>query len=216
MANLVFACLLVVSSVSALTTLGEVLNASDVHDACVAEHGDFYKIVSSTSGFVFPGGYENETQGAMVVRSTIGGSCEARIVEACNISDPDCDVIVNCTADGGNCFDCVPARFKGFAAAKVKFFADCNGTTPFLNATDEEKQEVLDGIKEAVLNCGLKGCRYFTENPDSVRVSTRRGGTRVKIFTRRKADARRLKECSALREVIFTENCRFSARPLPF
>eukprot|EP00045_Choanoeca_perplexa_P022675 m.10238 g.10238 ORF g.10238 m.10238 type:complete len:567 (+) comp9619_c0_seq2:83-1783(+) len=200
----------------------EPLNATQLHDACVDEHGVIYELAPSSDGVVFVSSTD-ASFGVKVVQSPIGGGCKADMYQACEIGDDGCQAMVACTdpSNQQRCVTCQPGKFQSRFRGQAKMFADCDsGKTPMRDATSEQQMEVLTALKNTIINeCdNLKGCRFATESRNNLRISNRNNGTRFKFPVRRSKFARRLRKCEVLKEPIQTPSgsCRYSSRRLPY
>eukprot|EP00045_Choanoeca_perplexa_P023050 m.11957 g.11957 ORF g.11957 m.11957 type:complete len:520 (+) comp9890_c0_seq1:300-1859(+) len=218
--RLLITCLLSLALATAVELGDEPQLAAHLHEQCVNDHGEIYKVVPANSGFIFTP-IEGVHVGVKLVRSSVGGGCKADMYQACSVlNDDNCRPVVNCTdpSNQQTCMNCQPGRFQKVFKAQVTMYADCeNGEVSMRSAPEVQQMEVLRAVKDAIVNdCELKGCRYATESLGNVRLRRRNKGTRFQFPARTKRSQRKLEACDTLKQGIETiSGCRVSSAPLP-
>eukprot|EP00045_Choanoeca_perplexa_P023051 m.11974 g.11974 ORF g.11974 m.11974 type:complete len:264 (+) comp9890_c0_seq4:300-1091(+) len=188
--RLLITCLLSLALATAVELGDEPQLAAHLHEQCVNDHGEIYKVVPANSGFIFTP-IEGVHVGVKLVRSSVGGGCKADMYQACSVlNDDNCRPVVNCTdpSNQQTCMNCQPGRFQKVFKAQVTMYADCeNGEVSMRSAPEVQQMEVLRAVKDAIVNdCELKGCRYATESLGNVRLRRRNKGTRFQFPARTK------------------------------
>eukprot|EP00045_Choanoeca_perplexa_P016291 m.218244 g.218244 ORF g.218244 m.218244 type:complete len:947 (+) comp17217_c0_seq3:2423-5263(+) len=197
---------------------------SSVNNACEAQFGqDGFRFVPANEGFyvgdltaIFG---ESEVDGVRIVKGQ-GVQCKAQRLRPCSLSDDGCGQIANCKDLNQNetgCLTCVKDVFRSFKIiTRTRIYADCKkGTLPIGQARRKHRKGVLKALKSVIVDqCHLKGCPYWTEKINRVRV--RGNSKRLGIPTRSKKAKAKLQDCVALQAVQFADNgCRFSINQLP-